>query len=107
MRLRFILNPRSGRNIRRPWLAPHIRDFIATHRLNASLVVTLRPGHATELARCALVDGCDRVVAIGGDGTMNEVGQALLNSRVALALVPCGSGNGLALHLGLPTRFDA
>ena len=106
MKLRFILNPCSGRNRRRPWLAPHIRAFITEHRLDASLVVTTRPGHATELARAALADGCDRVIAVGGDGTMNEIAQALLNSRAALGLVPCGSGNGLALHLGLPTRLD-
>ena len=106
MKLRFILNPRSGRNRRRPWLAPYIRDLITEQRLDASLVITARPGHATELARAALVDGCDRVIAVGGDGTMNEIAQALLNSRVALGLVPCGSGNGLALHLGLPGNFE-
>jgi YegS/Rv2252/BmrU family lipid kinase len=106
MKIRFILNPFSGRNRRRPWLAPYIREFIGKSHLDASLVVTTHPGHATELARAALVDGCDRVIAVGGDGTMNEVAQALLKSRVALGLVPCGSGNGLALHLGLPTGLD-
>lgn len=106
MKLRFILNPVSGRNRRRPWLAPHLKAFIAAHRLDATLVVTTRPGHATELAQAALADGCDRVIAVGGDGTMNEVAQALLNSRAALGLVPCGSGNGLALHLRLPTALD-
>jgi diacylglycerol kinase (ATP) len=106
MKLRFILNPCSGRNRRRPWLAPHIRAFVAERRLDASLVVTNRPGHATDLARAALVDGCDRVIAVGGDGTMNEIAQALLNSRVALGVVPCGSGNGLALHLGIPTQLE-
>jgi YegS/Rv2252/BmrU family lipid kinase len=107
MKIRFILNPRSGRNRRRPWLASYIRNFITDHRLNASLVITARPGHATQLARSALADGCDRIVAVGGDGTMNEIAQVLLNSRVALGLVPCGSGNGLALHLGLPRRLQA
>lgn len=107
MKLRFILNPHSGRNRRRPWLAPHLRDFIVEHQLDASLVVTTRPGHATELARAALVDGCDRVIAVGGDGTMNEVAQALLHSRVALGLIPCGSGNGLALHLKIPSDLEA
>ncbi len=102
MKLRFIFNPHSGRNLRRPWLAPAILDFIRTLSLDATLVTTTGPGHATELAREALATGCDRVIAVGGDGTMNEVAQALLDADAALGLVPCGSGNGLALHLGLP-----
>jgi YegS/Rv2252/BmrU family lipid kinase len=104
MRTRFIFNPCSGKNRRRPWLMPVIREFIATHRLEAEVIPTERPGHATELAREALAAGCERVVAVGGDGTMNEVAQALIGARAALGLVPCGSGNGLALHLGIPTN---
>jgi diacylglycerol kinase (ATP) len=64
--------------------------------------VTEGPGHARELARDAVAAGAGVVVAVGGDGTMNEVAQALLHTPAALALVPCGSGNGLALHLGVP-----
>ena len=107
MKTRFILNPVSGRNVRRPWLARHVRDFIATRALDADLVLTERPGHATELAQAALAAGCDRVIAIGGDGTMNETAQALLHTPAALGLVPCGSGNGLALHLDIPTKLPA
>jgi YegS/Rv2252/BmrU family lipid kinase len=104
MKTRFIFNPCSGRNRRNRWLVPVIWAFIAQHRLDADLVFTRHPGHATGLARAALVDGCERVVAVGGDGTMNEAAQALVGAAAALAIVPCGSGNGLALHLGLPTQ---
>jgi diacylglycerol kinase (ATP) len=104
MKTRFIFNPWSGRNRRRPRLASDLQAFIAAHHLDAALVCTECPGHATDLARTALADGCERVVAVGGDGTMNEIAQALVGSPAALALVPCGSGNGLALHLGLPTQ---
>ncbi|HVU24868.1 MAG TPA: diacylglycerol kinase family protein [Opitutus sp.] len=107
MKTRFIFNPRSGRNARRPWLPRHIREFIAAHRLDATLVATTGPGHATELARAAIGDGCERIIAVGGDGTMNEVGQALLHSPAALGLIPCGSGNGLARHLAVPVDAHA
>lgn len=102
MKTRFIFNPTSGRNRRRPWFAGAIRDFISSRSLDADLAITDGLGHATELARDAVHAGCAQVVAVGGDGTMNEVAQALLHTPAALALVPCGSGNGLALHLGLP-----
>lgn len=103
MKTRFILNPCSGKNRRRPRLASGIQDFICERGLDAGLVFTERPGHATELALAALDEGCQRIVAVGGDGTMNEVAKALVGTGAALALVPCGSGNGLALHLGIPT----
>jgi YegS/Rv2252/BmrU family lipid kinase len=103
VKTRFIFNPCSGKNRRRPWLAPAIRSFIAEHELDATLVSTEAPNHATALAEAAIAEGCERIVAVGGDGTMNEVAQALINAPAALGLVPCGSGNGLALHLGIPT----
>ena len=102
MKTRFIFNPCSGHNRRRPGLDRSIREFISARSLDAEIVSTDAPGHATELAREAAQTGCEQVVAVGGDGTMNEVAQALLHTPAALALVPCGSGNGLALHLGLP-----
>jgi YegS/Rv2252/BmrU family lipid kinase len=102
MKVRFVFNPNSGRNRRRPELARDIRDFIAKRSLDADFATTDGPGHATELAREAVLLGCDLVVAVGGDGTVNEVAQALLRTPTALALVPCGSGNGLARHLHFP-----
>ena len=102
MRARFIFNPRSGHNARNPWLLERTREFIREHRLNATVVPTERPLHATELACRALDEGCDTVVAIGGDGTMNEVAAALVGTRASLGLIPCGSGNGLGRHLGIP-----
>lgn len=102
MKLRFIFNPRSGHNARNPHLLQRARDFIATHRLDAAVVATDRPRHATELARRAVDEGCEVVVAIGGDGTMNEVGTALIGTPATLGLIPCGSGNGLGRHLGIP-----
>jgi len=102
LKTRFIFNPRSGHNARNPYLLEHARQFVAEHSLNAEVVLTERPRHATELAQRAIDDGCELVVAIGGDGTMNEVACALVGTETALGLIPCGSGNGLGRHLGIP-----
>jgi diacylglycerol kinase (ATP) len=104
MKIAFIYNPRSGGNQRDPGLLDTVRTFIARHGLDATLACTEAPGHATQLAREAVAAGCARVVAIGGDGTLNEVAQALIHTPATLALIPRGSGNGLALHLRLPRR---
>lgn len=66
------------------------------------VLFTTRAGHATELAKDAVEQGFPRVLAIGGDGTVNEVAQSLRRSGTALGIVPIGSGNGLARHLGVP-----
>ena len=68
---------------------------------DVSVALTERRGHATELARAAIVDGVDIVVALGGDGTLNEVANGLVGSDCALAVLPGGSTNVLARTLGL------
>jgi diacylglycerol kinase (ATP) len=102
MKLLFIFNPKSGRSRRTALILPLLKRFISARALDADLVCTEGPGHATEIAREAVAAGCLRIVAVGGDGTVNEVAQALIHTQAAMGLVPCGSGNGLALHLGLP-----
>lgn len=76
-----------------------MRAFAAQH--GAGIVMTERPRQATELAQRALHDGCELVVAVGGDGTLNEVARALVATPATCGLVPCGSGNGLGRHLGI------
>lgn len=63
---------------------------------------TQRAGHATELARQAVENEYYGVIACGGDGTVNEAARGVCGSEVALGVVPLGSGNGLARHLGIP-----
>lgn len=62
------------------------------------IFMTERPGHATEIARSC---DADVVVAVGGDGTVSEVAQGLVGSDRILGIIPSGSGDGLALHLGI------
>lgn len=96
MKLRFIVNARSGRAAR---ALPEVRAYAARH--GATLVLTERPRHAGELATRALGESCDVVAAVGGDGTMNEVASALIGTGATLGLVPCGSGDGLGRCLGI------
>ena len=67
-----------------------------------SIIKTEYAGHAFQIATKAVNDKVDIVVAIGGDGTVNEVARALIHTSTALGIIPCGSGNGLARHLHIP-----
>ena len=73
-------------------------------RLSAELVLTPGPGEAARLARAASEDGADVVIAVGGDGTANEVANGIVGSATTLALYPLGSGNDFARALGYPRR---
>ena len=95
-RLLFIVNPISGGKDKAPLVALLRRCFDAS-AFSCTFVYTERAGHAVELARDA---DADAVVAVGGDGTVSEVATGLLGSDKALGIIPCGSGDGLALHLG-------
>jgi len=101
VKARFIFNPHSGSNRRNPQLRDRAQEFIRQHGWDATVVATARPRHATDLARQAVDDGCALVIAIGGDGTMNEVASALVDTPACFGLIPCGSGNGLGRHLGI------
>ncbi|QJD80801.1 diacylglycerol/lipid kinase family protein [Spirosoma rhododendri] len=99
-----IINPLSG--TASPGAKARLSDYIIRQAEATSyvpeLIVTEGPGHATELATDAVRRGITRVLAVGGDGTINETARALRQSNTALGIVPIGSGNGLARHLGVP-----
>ena len=93
-----IINPVSGTGNKDK--IPRLIDTVVDHEINeVSIIATEYAGHAREIAAQAVNDGIDVVVAIGGDGTVNEVGSAVAGTDTALAIVPSGSGNGLARHL--------
>ena len=93
-----IINPVSGTGHKEK--IPRLLDTVINHDLNdVSIVMSEYAGHAHEIAQMAVAEGFDAVIAIGGDGTVNEVGSALCGTDTAMAIVPCGSGNGLARHL--------
>ncbi|MGE5509176.1 MAG: diacylglycerol/lipid kinase family protein [Chitinophagales bacterium] len=100
-----IANPIAGRHRVQAEL-PRLRELCARHFPGNPLLLTEGPGHAEQLAREAAAAGYDRVVAVGGDGTVGEVLNGLAYSRTALAIVPYGTGNDLARELGLPWGLD-
>jgi len=101
-----ILNPVSDRG-RAGKREGEVREALDKAGIRYDLVLTRRPGHATELARRAIEEGAAVVVAAGGDGTVNEVAQALVNTEVPLGVLPIGSGNDYARVLGIPKDLGA
>lgn len=107
MKLAFIVNPISGKRLKGPERVSRVEAFVEAEGLQAVVWQTERAGHAPELAAKALEEGVDRVVAVGGDGTINEVGRVIVGTDCEFGLVPMGSGNGLARHVGIPLGFEA
>lgn len=97
----FIINPKSGTD-RKIYIRQSIGKHIDTKKYDYKIRYTEYAGHAEVIAREAATAGIDIVVAVGGDGTVNEVARALIHTNTALGIIPCGSGNGLARHLQLP-----
>ena len=79
-----------------------IRKVCASNNVGCEIAYSKYKGHATELAREIVAKKVQRVFVAGGDGTVNEVAQALVHTSTALGILPCGSGNGLARHLKVP-----
>lgn len=97
----FIINPKSGTD-KKLYVRQIIGKKIDVSKFSYQVRYTEYAGHAEVLAREAVEKGTDIVVAVGGDGTVNEVARALIHTQTALGIIPCGSGNGLARHLQLP-----
>ena len=98
-RIRFIINPSSGvrKKIR---MEQVIEQEIDRDLFDFEIVNTEYAGHATELAAEAVKRGFDIVIAVGGDGSVNEVAAGLIGSKTIMGMLPAGSGNGFAMHLG-------
>lgn len=97
----FILNPKSGNHGKND-IPDMIAETLDKTKFEYQVKFTEYAGHASEIARQCVDENIDVVVAVGGDGTVNEVARSLVHSRTALGIIPCGSGNGLARHLSIP-----
>ena len=100
-KITFILNPISGTHSKEE-IPAQIEQLLDKEQFEASIRFTEYAGHAAEIAKECADNHEDVVVAVGGDGTVNEVARSLVHTQTALAIIPCGSGNGLARHLCLP-----
>ena len=97
----FIINPISGSHPKDE-IPAIIEKVLDMEQFDYDLRFTEYAGHAAEIALECAEQGHDIVVAVGGDGTVNEVARSLTHTKTALGIVACGSGNGLARHLCLP-----
>lgn len=99
MNYTFIINPNSGNNRKKSIIKNYLRQHTSK---NITIIFTKYPGHASEIAKLELHKGIQNIIAVGGDGTVNEVAGQLVNSRANFGLIPMGSGNGFARSLNIP-----
>ena len=105
-RIIFVVNPISGTQGKKAILKC-IDERLDRSIYDYSIVKTEYAGHATQIAANAVREKVDVVVAIGGDGTINEIARSLVHTETVLGIIPCGSGNGLARHLRIPMEPKA
>lgn len=105
MKTKIIVNPISGRGKQK-----NIEKLLEKHlnkiKFKYDVSFTQKHLHAKEIAKQAVKDSYQIIIAIGGDGTVNEVASELVDTNVLLAIIPAGSGNGLALHLGMERNLE-
>ena len=100
-KIAFIINPISGTQSKEQILK-WLDEKLDKERYAQEVIYTERAGHAVEIAAQKAQENAHAVIAIGGDGTINEIARSLVHTKTALGIIPCGSGNGLARHLQIP-----
>ena len=99
----FLINPISGTK-NKEHLPGIIKELIDRDIFDVEVIITEYKGEATEIVRRKLIANYQYFVAVGGDGTVNEIAKALINTRGIMGIIPVGSGNGLARHLHIPLQ---
>jgi len=102
-RIRFIINPISG-GVKKAKVPQMIETYLDHSKYDYDIAITQYKKHAQAIARESASEGIDIVCAVGGDGSVHEVGTALVGTKCHLAIIPTGSGNGLARHLKVPLK---
>jgi len=99
----FIINPKAGMAAKKR-VPDLIKKYINKDAIDYEIAFTGFAGQAIHLSAEAVKKNFDAVVAVGGDGSVNEIGQSLVHTTTALGIIPFGSGNGLARHLKIPLQ---
>lgn len=102
----LIINKFAGHGQKKEKKINNVISLLQKHFGRVEFKYTEFPGHATELAAQAVSSGFDIVVAVGGDGTVNEVAQGLVGTSKTMGILPVGSGNGLARELGISMNLQ-
>lgn len=101
IKVQAIINPISGVGSKRK-IPKMIEEICEKGNCSLKISFTEYAGHASELTRQALAEGIQYILAVGGDGTVNEIARAMIHSEAVLGIIPKGSGNGLARELHIP-----
>jgi YegS/Rv2252/BmrU family lipid kinase len=100
MKIKFIVNPVSGtgkqKNIER-----YINQYLDKNKFDYNIRYTEKKEHAKEICKLAIKEKYNIIIAVGGDGTVNEIASELIDTNITLGVIPCGSGNGFAYHIGM------
>ena len=97
----FIINPISGTG-KKKIVEQLIKEELTHNKFEVSIRYTEAVGHATVIAKEGVETCVDVIVAVGGDGSVNEVAKGLIGTNVKMGIIPAGSGNGFARHLNIP-----
>lgn len=100
-KIRFIINPISGKK-HKDHLPKQIKEHLDHTKYDSEICISQYPGHACILAKDAINQHFDILAVAGGDGSINEVGTPLIGTDMAMAVIPCGSGNGLSRCMNIP-----
>ncbi|MEI6122522.1 MAG: diacylglycerol kinase family protein [Bacteroidota bacterium] len=103
-KIRFIINPTSGIGKQRI-VENRIDAYLDKSQFDYEICYTTSKNHATELSQQAAELHYDAVIAVGGDGTLNEVAQGLVYTTTAMGIIPAGSGNGFARFMKIPLNI--
>ena len=100
----FIINPISG-IFSKDKVVQAIEAYLDRNQFEYAIEFTEGPGHAVDICKRKVAEGVDVIVAVGGDGSVNEIAKTLTDKKVILGIIPAGSGNGLAHYLKIPLSY--